>query len=130
MEAGVIVGFNHEPLFWHLPPGRTAGSLPDSRQLWDVLWENRARVYGFAHSHPGSGAPAPSWEDITTFAGVEAALGRRLVWWITSSTHLAYILWCGPDKYNYEVVGVDAYDGTSDPPWLDELRQHSNYERK
>lgn len=118
-----MVGFDGEPLFWHLPGGRTAGSLPDSRQLWDVLWDNRHNVYGFAHSHPGSGLPGPSWEDLTTFAGVELGLGRRLVWWITSSNNLSVTLWAGPGKYDYEVLQADG----SRQKWLDELRQHSNY---
>src|SRR6185369_6039063 len=85
LEAGVVVGYEGEPIFWHLPEGRTAGYLPDSRELWEVIWENRHNVYGIAHSHPGSGLPGPSREDITTFAGIELGLGRRLVWWITSS---------------------------------------------
>lgn len=88
MEAGVVIDKNLSPIHWHLPPGRTGGSLPDSRNLWDVIWENRDIVQGFAHSHPGSGAPAPSGTDLSTFVAVEAALGRRLDWWITSSDRL------------------------------------------
>lgn len=123
LEAGVVVGYEGEALFWHLPKGRTAGYLPDSRNLWDVLWDNRHNVYGFAHSHPGSGLPGPSWEDLTTFAGIELGLGRRLVWWITSSNGLAVVLWAGPGKYDYEVLAADG----SRVSWLDELRRHSNY---
>jgi hypothetical protein len=123
LEAGVVVGFDGDPLFWHLPNGRSAGCLPDSRQLWDVLWNNRHNVYGVAHSHPGSGLPQPSWEDITTFAGVELGLGRRLVWWITSSNSLSIVLWAGPEKYDYEVLSAEG----SKPRWLEELRRNSNY---
>lgn len=125
LEAGVVVGYEGEPVFWHLPEGRTAGYLPDSRQLWEVLWENRHNVYGFAHSHPGSGLPGPSWEDITTFAAIELGLGRRLVWWITSSNSLSVVLWAGPGKHDYEVMLADG----SKHRWLDELRRHSNYRR-
>ena len=85
IETGVLVGYDGQPIQWHLPPGRNAGSLPDSRDLWEVIWENRYKVLGFAHSHPGGGVPGPSWTDITTFEAVEKALGRELVWWITSS---------------------------------------------
>lgn len=125
MEAGVVVGFDGSPIYWHVPPGRTEGSLPDSRKLWEIFWENCDSVYGFAHSHPGAGVPGPSWEDITTFAGIEIGLGRRLTWWIISSTDLVTILWTGPKKYDYSVFPL-AIPG-SKPLWLDELRQHSNY---
>jgi hypothetical protein len=123
LEAAVVVGYEGEPLYWHLPQGRTSGYLPDSRSLWDVLWENRHNLYGVAHSHPGSGLPGPSWEDLTTFAGVELGLGRRLVWWITSQNGLSIVLWAGPGRYDYEILSADG----SKPKWLDELRRHSNY---
>lgn len=125
IEAGVVVGFDGKPMFWHLPPDRTGGSLPDHRDLWEVIWENRQRVFGFAHSHPGSGMTFPSWEDITTFAGIEAALGKRLCWWITSSNHVILVLWGGPGKYDYRVYSDPA--GEAHYEWVEELRRHSSY---
>jgi hypothetical protein len=68
MEAGVVVDRAGLPLHWHIPEGRTAGALPDSALLWDVLWTRRHELAGFAHSHPGRGAPAPSTADLSTFA--------------------------------------------------------------
>lgn len=88
IETGVLVGIDLNPLHWHLPPGRHVAALPDSRELWEVIWENRNQVLGFAHSHPGSGVPGPSWTDITTFVAVEKALGRQIVWWICSDTNI------------------------------------------
>jgi hypothetical protein len=125
IEAGVVFGFEGQAIHWHLPVNRTGGSLPDSHSLWDVLWENRATVFGFAHSHPGSDVPGPSWEDVTTFAGVELGLGRRLFWPIVSRDHLSVVVWGGPGKYDYVTypVGIGAHN----PSWLDELRRHSNY---
>jgi len=123
VEAGVLVNLYGQPIFWHYPPNRSIVSLPDSRDLWDVIWENRERVKGFAHSHPGSGMPGPSYEDVTTFSGVEKALGRRLVWWITSSDYLVNIIWLGPDKYDYRVT-----PNIHQPAWLGELRRLSCYE--
>lgn len=120
IEAGVVIGADGEPLHWHLPLGRSGGSLPDSRELWDVLWNNRNTIQGFAHSHPGSGIPGPSWEDVTTFSAIELALGRRLSWWITSSDHVVLLQWAGPDAYSYTrqmVSGVLR--------WVDELRRLS-----
>ena len=65
IETGVVVTGNG-PIHWHLPPGRSGGSLPDSRPLWDVLWEHRREFFlGFAHSHPGSGIPGPSFTDVS-----------------------------------------------------------------
>lgn len=119
IEAGVVV-IAGEPLFWHLPAGRTGGSLPDSPTLWEVLWEHRkAPDIGFAHSHPGSGVPGPSWTDVTTFAAVELGLGRRLDWWITSSDHVILLGWRGPKKHNYYSNLVE------EPYWAAQLRAHS-----
>jgi hypothetical protein len=121
IEAGVVIHKSGEPLFWHLPPGRTGGSLPDSRPLWDVIWEafQNETLLGFAHSHPGSGVPGPSYSDVTTFAAVEAALGKRIDWWITSSDHVVQIAWAGPDKLSYRATIIEA------PSWTAELRRLS-----
>lgn len=123
MEAGVVIA-GGKPVFWHLPKGRTAGSLPDSRDLWDVLWENRATLDGFAHSHPGSGQPGPSHTDLTTFRAVERALGRRLKWWITSRTNMILLTWGGtkPDDLVYDTASLH---GDEEPPWIWKLREHS-----
>lgn len=122
IEAGVVIDKNGQPLHWHLPEGRTAGSLPDSRTLWQVLWDSfkADTLLGFAHSHPGSGVPGPSYSDVTTFAAVEAALGRRLAWWITSSDHVVLLRWAGPDKISYRSTIV-----TEAPSWVAELRRLS-----
>ena len=122
IEAGVVIDKHKKPLFWHLPEGRSAGSLPDSRTLWEVFWDafKLDTLLGFAHSHPGSGVPGPSYSDVTTFAAVEAALGRRLDWWITSSDHVVLIHWFGPDKLSYRAEMV-----TEAPSWVAELRRLS-----
>lgn len=119
-EAGVVVGLYGNALHWHLPMDRTIAALPDSRTLWDIFWENRNNIAGFAHSHPGRGMPGPSWTDITTFAAIEAGLGRRLTWWITSEDACISLVWSGPDKHAY--VATPVFDSFS---WLAELRQHS-----
>lgn len=120
MEAGAVIGSDGSVAFWHTPNDRHGGALPDSRQLWDVLWENRTTIQGFAHSHPGGGVPGPSYEDVTTFAAVEAALGRRLSWWITSSDHTSVVRWCGPDKLSYSGSQV-----LPEPSWTERLRELS-----
>jgi proteasome lid subunit RPN8/RPN11 len=123
IEAGVVIT-EAGPIFWHLPAGRTGGYIPDSRKLWDVLLEHAdAELLGFAHSHPGSGVPGPSHTDITTFAAIEAGLGRRLDWWITSSDHIIHLRWCGPGRLEYEAAVVEELD------WASQLRNYSTGEQ-
>lgn len=121
IEAGVIIDLDGNPLHWHQPTGSTVGSLPDSQRLWEVFWEHKGYIAGFAHSHPGGGIPSPSPEDVTTFSAVERALGKRLQWWITSSDRVALYTWAGGDKYNYEGGKIP------DPSWTAALRLNSGY---
>lgn len=85
LEAGVLVNQMGAPIYWHAPPHRSSVYIPDSVELWDVVWENRSDILGFAHSHPGNGSPWPSSEDLSTFHAWEQSLGRTLRWWITTS---------------------------------------------
>ena len=125
IETGVLLAWPHwEVIHWHLPQGRSSGYLPDSRDLWDVIWENRAKVWGFAHSHPGSGITGPSYEDLTTFADVEAALGRRLYWPIITSDSEVFCKWKGPARLDYVTFRYDSLRKTN-PAWLAELRRLS-----
>jgi proteasome lid subunit RPN8/RPN11 len=121
LEAGVLIGLNGRPLFWHTPAGRTAGSLPDSRELWDVIWEKKDEILGFAHSHPGGGVPVPSFEDLTTFRAVELALGQKIRWWIVSRTNTAEIV-IGPERGAYASTVCPDDD---EPGWVWKLREHS-----
>jgi len=120
LEAAVVIGVGGIPIYWHTPNDRTVVSLPDDRQLWDVIWEHRGNVIGVAHSHPGGGSPLPSETDITTFSAIELALGRRLEWPIVSADEMITASWCGPGKYMYTVRRVD-----QEPPWTVELRRIS-----
>jgi hypothetical protein len=118
METALVV-LQHS-VIWHEPDGRSWGSIPDSRDLWLVLWDHRADLVGVAHSHPGRGRPQPSIEDLTTFCACEAGLGRRLFWWIATADECRKFQFRGPDPQDY--VGDD------DPIhfWLDELRARSS----
>lgn len=127
IEAGVVIDLKDDPIHWHLPPGRTSGFLPDHRPLWDVLWDNRARLAGVAHSHPWNGIPHPSGTDVSTFSAIELALGsrkegaRKLQWWIVTFDHVAVFEWVeGTETYNYKGRLL-----TVDPPWVGELRRLS-----
>jgi proteasome lid subunit RPN8/RPN11 len=122
-EAAVVVSVDGEPLFWHRPESRTVVSLPDSKTLWDVLWDHRDRLAGVAHTHPGSGVPSPSHTDVTTFAAIESGLGRKLFWWILSADVVIVCWWVGPERLAYAKGTVDEV-----PTWAEELRRLSNEE--
>lgn len=92
METALVFDVGGAPLYWHEPPGRSGAHIPDSRDLWDVLWEHRQVLGGVAHTHPWNGPSVPSQSDLTTFAAVEAGLGKRLLWPIvTFSEHTAFV---------------------------------------
>lgn len=122
VEAGVLVGVDLNPIIWHLPPNRNVGALPDSRDLWETMWEHRKTILGFAHSHPGSGVPGPSGTDVTTFRAVEKALGRQIVWWICSDTHIVVCRQIGHGNY-WEATEFEGENLL----WLPELRRLSHY---
>lgn len=122
LEAGVVLNSNFEPIYWHLPVGRSSVYLPDSRDLWEVFWENRNNLSGFGHSHPNSGPTLPSWEDITTFSALDLALGRKLNYWIISTDQVCLFKHFGPDKYNYKIVEQDE---DTNHVWLEQLRKYS-----
>lgn len=89
-EVGLVFNRQGLAIYWHLPLGRTATSLPDSRELWEILWQHRAELGGFAHSHPWRGRPDPSMTDITTFEALELGLGRQLLWPIVTLDEVSY----------------------------------------
>ena len=122
-EAALVLSLDGTILYRHAPPGATAVYLPDSRDLWEVLWEHRHHLGGVAHTHPWSGVPAPSQEDLTTFSACEAALGARLDWWIATDDQALCFRHAGPDRLDYHPVDRE------DPSWLDELRALSSMRR-
>lgn len=125
METGVVVSIHHEPIFWHEPGGRSSGALPDSRTLWDVLWQAHRDGWlsGFAHTHPGGGLPGPSREDISSFVAIENALGRPLNWWIVNADMTVLIRKATMDSMpGREIFGTTRVD---DPVWVPDLRRRS-----
>jgi hypothetical protein len=118
IEVAAVLDHYNVPIHWHVPPGRSSGHIPDTRSLWEVIWENRDIVGAVAHTHPGSGKPGPSIMDITTFMAIEAGLGRELAWWISSSDQTVQITHNKGDQY---VV----YDVDRCPHWTHYLRHLS-----
>ena len=87
-EAACVFDVSGNVLLWHVPNGRSGGAIPDSRDLWEVLWENRESLGGVAHTHPWTGTPVPSTTDITTWEAIERGLGRRLLWPIVTMSEV------------------------------------------
>jgi hypothetical protein len=55
------------------------GAVPDTRRRWETIWRLRDQLVEIVHSHP-LGPDTFSSEDLTTFAALDAALGRRLTY--------------------------------------------------
>ena len=131
-EAGVLLGIDNSVLHWHIPNERSGGALPDDRNFWDIIWENRKVVTGFAHTHPGSGVPGPSYTDVTTFKAIESALGKHLNWFIISSDAQVLCLYENDDrpfggklitiKLNVERIRAPEFN-----EWIRKLRELSHY---
>ena len=90
LEAAFVFDDCGRVLYWHEPTSRTAISIDDSFDLWDIIWSFRKRLGGICHSHPWKGLALPSITDLTTFAAVEKGLGKKLIWPIVTTNHIAY----------------------------------------
>ena len=102
-DRGLVIRF-------HLPLGRTSTYIPDSRDLWKVMWKYREILGGVAHVHPWDGLGGPSETDVTTFAACEAGLGKRLIWPIVTFTHITFCVWMGPGRLDYGTQqGIPAF---------------------
>ncbi len=108
IETAMVFDHDGHVLAWHKPDGATGGSIPDTRSLWDVLWDARGELGGVAHTHPWAGDARASQEDVTTFAAIDRALGRALIWPVVTLTDIAY--YQRPNTLK---------DGDRTLPWLD-----------
>lgn len=124
IEVALVFDREGRTLHWHLPAGATGASIPDSRSLWEVLWEHRRRLGGVAHTHPWAGRPEPSRTDLTTWSACERGLGARLVWPIVTFTEDACFVWKGPGELDYERRDAPAIRLED----LEELRRKSRKE--
>lgn len=103
-ECALVFDTDYRTLYVHLPRNRTAGFIPDSPDLWRVLWECRDVVGGVAHIHPWEGQAMPSLEDLTTFDAIQRGLGKLLKWPIVTLNHS--ILWHDDLKIDWNVDGI------------------------
>lgn len=119
IEVAVLFDTYGAPILWHLPPGRTQTSIPDSAALWMTIWDNRAIVGGLAHTHPWNGPAVPSYTDIRTFGAIEKALGKRLVWPIVTLSDVAHYI-----HHNDQYIEIPAIPMLQ-RPIVDMLRAYS-----
>lgn len=116
IETAMVFDVEGQVIHWHQPVGCTSCRIPDSRELWDILWEHRMVLGGLAHTHPGTGMQWPSKTDITTFAAVEAGLGKRLVWPIVGETRLDFYSY-NKAQGNYEPNHNAYWEYGKKPGW-------------
>lgn len=91
IEVALVFDKEGKTICFH--DGQSAGSIVDSRSLWDILWENRDRLGGVAHTHPWDGEAHYSHTDVTTFRAIDNALGKNLLWPVVTFTEVGYFQW-------------------------------------
>ncbi len=92
-EAALVFDVDCKTIYTHLPVGRSSTLLPDSPQLWDVLWNLRDIAAGVAHIHPWDGEAIASSEDVTTFRAIELAVGDAWLWPVITFTDAKVYAW-------------------------------------
>ena len=125
METAMVFDKFGSVIRWHEPADRSSGALPDSRSLWDFLWENRNNLGGVAHTHPWNGEVWPSATDLTTFRAVERGLGVKLIWPVVTFTAIKYYVWDEEDE-SYATTQPDFAEGSHWIQNLEELRRKSH----
>ena len=85
----------------------------------DRIWSNRDRIGGVAHTHPWEGTTSPSSTDLTTFAAIEAGLGKRLYWPIVTMTHVEFFTYFDDANGYGRVMDVNFRDAEH---WHDVIR--------
>jgi len=104
IETAAVFDMCGNIIHFHVPINKSSGYIEDSRNLWDILWENREILGGVAHTHPWHGEPWFSHTDVTTFAACEAGLGKRLFWPIVTLNKVVTFRWIGPNRFDYGPV--------------------------
>jgi len=85
----------------------------DGNKLWHLLYKYRNGIKYIVHSHPGSGAPRPSHEDLSTFKSMGYAGFAHVEWVIITRDYV----------HSFDRDGVQIESSFPPlPKWLHELR--------
>jgi hypothetical protein len=115
--TGALIDTSNRVLYW-LKPLTLAWT--ENKPFWDTFWKNRDRVIGFAYTQTGHTiCPFPSYDQITMFAAAEAAIEKRLQWWIVDESACSLARWDGRYRLDYFTMRV------FDPIWVGALREKS-----
>jgi hypothetical protein len=113
-ETSLVFSDKGEVIQFHLPPGRTMGSIPDTRSLWTTMWKYRHCLGGVAHTHPWYGTASPSHTDVTTWRACEQGLGKLLLWPIVTFSEVRYFVfnrvtgnYCEAPPPSFEVSSLE-----------------------
>lgn len=123
LEASCAVDLSENEAICYYEPRYSSVYIPDSQEYWDIVWENKDNIAGIAHSHPGNGIPNPSFNlDIKSFSSLDIGFGRKLKYWIISSTDVVVVQWVGPELYDFKIELE-----TRNLLWIQKLREISHY---
>jgi hypothetical protein len=125
IETAMVFDKEGKPIFWLGPKGATGGYIPDSRILWDRVWDARDTVGGVIHTHPWSGSPNPSYKDVTTFHAMETGLGKRLLWAIATMDQVRIFKFDGSYYAPAEDVSFE-----EESYWINAVRELRELSRK
>jgi proteasome lid subunit RPN8/RPN11 len=109
VEVCFLIGHDDTVLWSDRSTSATA--MPDSALRWQAIWRHREQLAIIAHTHP-TGRTEFSAEDLSTFAAIDAALGRPLRYAVV--TRHAVI---------YREPGGHRATGGDEPSWVALLRQ-------
>lgn len=126
VEVATVFDYAGAALYWTSTLDAGSMHIPDSRALWDFIWDHRKDIHGIAHSHSG-GMDMPSGTDVTTWGAVERGLGVRL-WWPIVTEDQVTCYHHNPVTGGYEHTRMVLSSDVTSDVWratIDQLRKKS-----
>jgi hypothetical protein len=125
-EVEFALSHDHDIIGWR---AGGMGGTADSRSWFDVLWNNRDRLLGMAHTHPDAGHKAgvhPSSIDLNSWQSLEIGFGFRLLNYVvnrSSVCEVRLVQHVSTIKYETRLLTPD------DQPWWVSLIRELSYGR-
>lgn len=126
IEIACVFDKQGKALYWHDLSDCSRNYIPDSMELWNIVWNNRKVIGGVAHTHPWFGDAVPSQVDVTTFSAIERGIGK-LLWWpiVTMDNVSCYHLNYSLTDPKYIKIHNPIFDGIYWDDVVKELRKKS-----